>query len=146
VLFSLRHGSTAQKPGDASGKPADSSKLNPLAPYYLVYVHDDGTVRLSFAQPKESMLLLRDLAAGEPAAFERLCDLFDQRTKDGRDMSHYSGLLNKALASIEQTFQKRAAASLLSSRGALLPTAAEVPTSRGNDFDLVTWLVILQPE
>ena len=48
------------------------------------------------------MLLLRDLAAGEPAAFERLCDLFDQRTKDGADMSHYDGLLQKALASIER--------------------------------------------
>jgi hypothetical protein len=117
-----------------------------LAPYYLVYVHDDGTVRFGFAQPKESMLLLRDLAAGEPAALERLCDLFDQRTNDGADMSHCTGLLNKALASIEHTFQKRAATSLLASRGAVLPTATEAPTSTGDDFDLVAWLVILQPE
>jgi len=120
--------------------------LNPLAPYYLVYVHDDGTVRFSFAQPKESILLMRDLVAGEPSAFEKLCDIFDQRTKDGADMSHYDGLLRKALASVERTFQRRAAASLLSSREALLPTAAEVPTSNGDDFDLVTWLVILEPQ
>jgi hypothetical protein len=129
-----------------SGKPAESSKLNPLAPYYLVYVHNDGNVRLSFAQPKESMLLLRDLAADAPTAFEKLCDLFDQSTRDGADMSHYDGLLRKALASIEHTFQRRAAASLLSGRGALLPKGTEVPTSRGDDFDLVTWLVILEPE
>jgi hypothetical protein len=32
------------------------------------------------------------------------------------------------------------------SRGAVLPTATEAPTSRGDDFDLVAWLVILQPE
>jgi len=64
---------------------------------------------------------------------------------DGADMDHYDGLLRKALASIEHTFTKRAAASLLSSRGAVLPTAAEVPTSSGDDFDLVTWLVILAP-
>lgn len=128
------------------GKPVDSTRLNPLAPYYLVYVHDDGTVRFSFAQPKESIVLLRDLAAGEPAAFEKLCDMFDLRTKDGADMSIYDELLRKALASIEHTFQRRAAASLLSSRGALLPTTAETPTSSGDDFDLVTWLVILKPE
>ena len=146
ALFCLRHRATAKKSSDDSGKPATSTQLNPLAPYYLAYVHDDGTVRFSFAQPKESMLLLRDLAAGEPAAFEKLCDLFDRRTKDGADMTQYDGLLAKALASIEHTFQKRAAASLLASRGALLPTAAEAPTSNGEEFDLVSWLVILQPE
>lgn len=95
-------------------------------------------------QPKESMLLLRDLAAGEPAAFEKLCDLFDRRTQDGADMSHYDALLQKALESIEHTFQRRAAASLISSRGAVLPTTAEVPTTNGDDFDLVTWLVIME--
>ena len=146
ALFCLRHHGTTQKPSDASGKAADSTRLNPLVPYYLVYVHDDGTVRFSFAQPKESMLLLRDLAAGEPAAFEKLGNLFDQRTQGGEDMSHYDDLLRKVLASIEHTFQRRSAASLLSSRSALLPKSAEAPTSSGDDFDLVTWLVILQPE
>jgi hypothetical protein len=107
------------------------------------FVHDDGTVRFGFAQPKESMLLLRDLAAGEPTAFEKLCDIFDQRTEDGANMTHYDGLLKKALASIEHTFQKRAASSLLTSRDAVLPAATETPTSDGGDFDLVTWLVIL---
>ena len=53
----------------------------------------------------------------------------------------YDVLIRKALASIEHTFQRRAATSLLSRRSARLPSAAEVPTSRGEDFDLVTWLV-----
>jgi hypothetical protein len=144
AIFCLRHRAMTRNPSDASIKPGDTSKLNPLAPYYLVYVHDDGTVRYSFAQPKETMLLLRDLAAGEPAAFEKLCDLFDQRTKDGADMGHYNSLLEKALASVERTFQRRVAASLLSSRNAVLPTTGEIPTAKGDDFDLVTWLVILQ--
>jgi SNF2 family DNA or RNA helicase len=142
VLFCLRHRAAATKPADASDKPSDTTKLNPLIPYYLVYVHDDGTVRFSFAQPKDSMLLFRDLAAGEPAAFEELCNWFDQRTKDGTDMSHYNELLQKALASIEHTFHKRAAAALQSGRSAVLPTADQTPTSTGDDFDLVTWLVI----
>jgi hypothetical protein len=92
------------------------------------------------------MLLLRDLAAGEPAAFEELCNLFDKHTKDGTDMSHYDGLLKKALASIEHTFRKRAASALQAGRNAVLPTAAETPTSTGDDFDLITWLVIKAPE
>lgn len=144
ALFCLRHRPVANK-ASGSSRPVDPSQLNPLSPYYLVYVHDDGTVRYSFARPKEAMLLLRDLAADEPTAFEKLCDLFDSRTGDGAEMSHYSGLLQKALASIEQTFQKRAATSLLSGRGAVLPTQDETPSSDGDAFDLVTWLVILRP-
>lgn len=143
AIFCLRLRAKARTPSAETGRSADSTKLNPLAPYYLIYVHQDGTVRFSFAQPKETMLLLRDLAAGERAAFETLCDLFDQRTQDGADMSHYDGLLKKALVSIEHTFQRRAATSLLASRSALLPANSDVPTSSGNDFDLVTWLVIV---
>lgn len=146
VLFCLRHRAVAKAKVAVSGKPGESTKLNPLVPYYLVYIHDDGTVRFSFAQPKESMLLLRDLAAVEPSAFEELCNLFDKHTKDGTDMSHYDDLLKKALASIEHTFHKRAAVALQSGRGAVLPTATETPTAAGEDFDLVTWLVIKAPE
>jgi SNF2 family DNA or RNA helicase len=144
ALFCLRHRGKAAARTDSLGQRGDSNQLNPLAPYYLVYVHDDGTVRFSFAQPKESILLMRDLAAGETAAFEKLCDLFDLRTADGADMSHYDGLLRNALTSIERTFQRRATSSLLSGRGAVLPTEREAPTSSGEDFDLVTWLVIQQ--
>ena len=89
ALFCLRHRASAVSEQSGSDKAIDSTKLNPLSPYYLVFVHDDGTVRFNFAQPKESMLLLRDLAAGEPIAHEKLCDLFDQRTKDGSNMSNY---------------------------------------------------------
>ncbi|MBI5013877.1 MAG: hypothetical protein HZB55_00095 [Deltaproteobacteria bacterium] len=105
-----------------------------MAPCHRVYVHDDGTVRFSVAQPKESMLLLRDPAAGEPAAFEKLCDLFDPCTKDGVDLFHYDDLLRKALASIEHTFQERAAASLLSGRGALLPHRCRSAELQGRRF------------
>jgi SNF2 family DNA or RNA helicase len=134
VLFCLRH-----RP-HSSG---DSSQLNPLAPYYLVYVLDDGTIRFTFAQPKQTMLLLRDLASEESHAFEQLCSLFDVRTSDGSDMSHYDELLQKALISIESTFLKRAAMSLLASRNAILPTADQTPPADGSEFDLVTWLVIM---
>jgi len=142
ALFCLRH-KVAQ--AFVPVKETTRTQFNPMAPYYLVYVHDDGTVRFSFAQPKESLLLFRDLAAGEPAANEKLCDLFDARTKDGADMGHYDGLIQKALASIEHTFQRRAATNLLSSRSAMLPSASEMPTSNSAAFDLVTWLVILAP-
>ncbi|MBU1181098.1 MAG: ATP-dependent helicase [Proteobacteria bacterium] len=149
VIFCLRHGKNrdVQKSGGGNEpRPADSSKINPLAPHYLVYVHDDGTVRFSFAQPKESLFLLRSIAAGETAPLIKLCDQFDAATKDGSDMGHYDSLIQKALASIQHTFRRRAAAALLSGRGGVLPTAAETPDRDQGEFELVTWLVIMQPE
>jgi SNF2 family DNA or RNA helicase len=141
VIFCLRHSKA-----DKAGHPTDSGNINPLSPHYLVYVHDDGTVRYSFAQPKESLLLMRSIAAGEETAIERLCDLFDARTDQGTDMSYYDGLIQKALASIQHTFQRRAAAALLSGRGGMLPTAAETPAEDTGEFELITWLVIMKPE
>ena len=102
-------------------------------------------MRFSFAQPKECLLLLRDLCAQKESANEKLCDLFDAKTKDGADMTHYDGLIQKALASIARTFQRRATAALLSGRGGVLPTAAETPHAESDDFELVTWVVILAP-
>jgi SNF2 family DNA or RNA helicase len=144
VIFCLRHnGATLAA---KTQRPMDSGNINPLSPHYLVYVHDDGTVRYSFAQPKESLLLLRNIAAGEENAIGALCEQFNASTCEGSDMSHYDVLIQKALASIQHTFQRRAAVSLLSGRGGMLPTAAETPASDTGDFELITWLVIMNPE
>lgn len=127
VIFCLRH-RAEDLAAKLSGSVAASSprnQINPLSPHYLVYVHDDGTVRFSFAQPKESLLLLRDLAAGEATAFEQLCDQFDARTNDGQDMTHYSGLIAKATASIAAGFRKRIAAGLQSGRGFVIPDQSQ---------------------
>ncbi len=148
VIFCLRHnGAHAIKKKETADRQAgESAFINPLKPHYLVYIHDDGTIRYSFAQPKESLLLMRSIASGEETAIERVCDLFDSRTADGTDMSHYDGLIKKALASIEQTFQRRAASALLSGRGGVLPTAGETPVADTGEFELITWLVIMAPE
>ena len=61
-------------------------------------------------------------------------------------MTHYDGLIQKALASIQHTFQRRAAVALLSGRGGMLPTAAETPNADSSDFELITWLVITEEE
>jgi len=61
-------------------------------------------------------------------------------------MAHYSDLVQKALASIQHTFQRRAAVALLSGRGGMLPTAAETPVAQSDEFELIAWLVIMQPE
>ena len=56
-------------------------------------------------------------------------------------MSRYTGLLKKAVASVEATFRKRTVNNLLSSRNGLLTDSGK-QISATTDFDLITWLVI----
>ena len=131
VIYCLR-----QK-GDASA----SETVNPLQPYYLVYVRQDGTVRFGFAQPKQILEILRLLCAEKIVPYEALCTLFDSETKNGADMSTYSALLQKAVDSIVATFRRRVAAGLQSGRDFVIPDR----TAQANgsaDFELITWLVI----
>lgn len=146
VVFCLRHRVEQTFLSASPSKNSETAKrINPLGRYYLIYVHDDGTVRLSFTQPKQALNLFRDLAAGLPSAQEKLCDLFDQQTQDGADMSHYSELIRKATESIAHTFTKRAAASLFAGRDGKLPTTEETPSELENEYELLTWLVIMNP-
>lgn len=118
------------------------TEVNPLAPHYLVYVLDDGNVRLTFMQPKQCLELFRALAAGKSSAFTALCDAFDARNQNGGDMAHETKLLDSAIESIKHTFARRASASLFSGRDGLLPKSSETPSS-ADDMELVTWLVIM---
>jgi hypothetical protein len=121
------------------------TEVNPLAPYYLVYVLDDGNVRLTFMQPKQCLELFRALAAGHASAFIDLCDAFDTRNANGSDMSHETRLLDSAMESIKRTFARRATTSLLSGRDGLLPMSSETPAS-SDDMELVTWLVVMESQ
>lgn len=131
VIFCLQ-----QRDADATGNP-----INPLQPYFLVYVLRDKTVRFTFAQPKQILEMYRALCAGIKTPYEELCALFDAETQNGADMTLYNALLDAAVRSIAGTFTKRALASLKQSRDAVLPEKNQQATTK-TDFELVTWLVI----
>jgi SNF2 family DNA or RNA helicase len=131
VIFCLR-----QK-GDTSGNEV----VNPLQPHFLVYVRDDGEVRYTFTQAKQVLDIFRALCADEKQVHTELCRLFDEETRDGNDMTRYSALLDRVIASIVKTFRKRNLGNLLSGRGGTLINR-EKQVSATTDFDLITWLVI----
>jgi superfamily II DNA/RNA helicase len=120
----------------------DSTKVNPLQPYFLIYVLEDDTVRYTFAHPKQILEIMRTLCAGKKSTYEDLCELFDNETSNGEDMETYNVYLETAVKSIRSTFIKRAASSLAGGRDAvLLPEDQQVRAN--TDFDLITWLVIM---
>jgi superfamily II DNA or RNA helicase len=126
---------------DAAAKSDSSASINPLQPYFLVYVLADGNVRFGFAHPKQILDIYRILCSGKSEAYTGLCNLFDQQTNHGSDMQEYDKLLHKAVESLAVTFRKRAASGLQSSRGFILPDEREQVHEKA-DLELVTWLVI----
>ncbi len=133
VIFCLR-----RRPSDPNPEQA---KINPLDPYYLVHVRDDGTVRVGFGQPKPILEAYRVLCLGHDEPFEALCNAFDDETDHGEKMDRYDSLIRAAVASIGETSATRTLAALAGSRGARVPDAgAQARTSL--DYDLITWLII----
>ncbi len=139
VIFCFRQ--EGQRGGAATDKPGPSESINPLHPYFLIYVLDDGNVRFGFAHPKQILDIYRILCSGKTDPYAQLCNLFDQQTSHGSDMKAYGQLLEKAVNSLAATYRKRAASGLQSGRGFVLPNEQDQVHEK-TDLELVTWLVI----
>ena len=137
VIFCLRQKTEANTTESASS----TQQVNPLQPYFLVYILKDGNVRYGFAHPKQILGIYRELCAGKAAPYEALCTLFDQETQDGKSMAAYNTLLAKAVDSIAATFTKRVASGLQTARSFVIPNHNQ-QASETTDFELITWLVI----
>ena len=122
---------------DAAGNEA----VNPLQPYFLVYIQGDGEVRYNFTAPKQVLELFRALCQGQSEPHAALCKLFDAETRDGQDMQRYSALLDQAVAAIAAQFGRKNAGNLFTGRGGKL-VAAQGAIKAATDFELITWLVI----
>jgi len=133
VIFCLRHNVVA--------KDEKQKSVNPLNPHYLLYVRDDGEVRFTFVHPKQILTMYQALCRGQDEPFKSLCEIFDQKTDDGRDMTAYSTLLKKAVDSVAHTFRKRTAAGLQAGRNFVIPDKGQ-QANDGADFELITWLII----
>ncbi len=133
VIFCLRRRPPEPNP--------EQAKVNPLDPHYLVYVKDDGGVRLGFGQPKPILEAYRALCLGRTEPFEALCNAFDDETGYGENMGRYDALIRAAVASVGETSATRTLAALTASRGARVPD--EGAQARASlDYDLITWLII----
>ena len=122
-------------------RDASQETINPLQPYFLVYIRDDGVVRYNFTAPKQILEIFRTLCQGKSAPYAQLCDLFDDETAHGQDMQRYNDLLKHAVTAIAKQFSVKNIGQLLSGReGKLLNSQSAIKHT--SDFELVTWLVI----
>ena len=131
VIFCLRQKNATE----------ECEKINPLNPYFLVYIYEDGSKIFNYTSAKSILEVYRLLCEGEKTPYKELCDLFNAETKNGCDMQKYTELLEKATAELSTSFKKRTAAKLGMSRSAVL-ISTDKQASKLSDFELVTWLII----
>ena len=116
-------------------------KVNPVAPYFIIYIRQDGTVRYNYVNIKQIFDIYRNLCYGVKEPYQRLCDLFNAETGNGENMDVYADLLQKAIKEITAVHRKRSAAKLTFDRNAVIaPLDNQIRDEES--FELVTWLVI----
>lgn len=130
VIFTLRQ---------VKGKD-QSKEQNSLFPYYMVYITDDGEVQLSFLHAKKILDYYKKLCSGKNEVLKELVEEFNKETNDGRNMDHYSDLLEASIENLIGRKQDIGVASLFSKGG----TTMQKSIFDGiEDFELITFLVLI---
>ncbi len=112
---------------------------NQLHPFYMVYVRDDSVIHINHLQPKKLLDVFRQLCKGKSEPDYELCRQFNAETKDGRNMSHYSDLLNFTVKSIVDLNEDNSIDSFLS--GKQVSLAANTIDGL-DDFELVCFVIV----
>ena len=129
VIFTLK-----QLKGSEQAK-----EQNALFPHYMVYITDEGEVKLSYLHAKKILDYYKKLCSGQREVLTDLVAQFNAQTDDGHNMEHYSVLLEKAIENLIGKKQEAGIASLFSRGG----TTMEKEFYDGvEDFELISFLVL----
>lgn len=75
-------------------------RSNLLHPFYMVYLSHTGTVICDHLSPKKLLDKMRYACKDKTEPDKALCKQFNKETRDGKNMRHYSDLLQSAIESI----------------------------------------------
>lgn len=115
------------------------NQQNRLHPYYLVYISNDGEIIADHTQVKRLLDLARVACKGHQEPIAKAYETFNRATKDGRDMSYYSDLLDQAISSMIDVQEDKDIDSLF---GGGKTTALTTTIEGLDDFELISFLVI----
>lgn len=120
-----------------NGVNIDRSNL--LHPFYMVYLSHTGTVICDHLSPKKLLDKMRYACKDKTEPDKTLCKQFNKETRDGKNMRHYSDLLQSAIESIITVKEESDIDSLFS----VGETSALTYNVKGlDDFELICFLVI----
>ena len=109
---------------------------NRLHPFYMVYISSEGEVICDHLSPKEMLDRMRFLCRGKTQPIPEVYKQFNKETRDGKDMSKFSDLLGKSIASIIEVKDESDIDSFLS--GGLFTDEIKGL----DDFELICFLVV----
>jgi ERCC4-related helicase len=115
------------------------NQQNRLHPYYLVYISNSGEVIANHTQVKHLLDKARKACKGNDEPIIDAYTAFNQQTRDGKNMQHYSKLLDDAILSMIDTQEQSDIDSLFSGGS----TSALTTQIEGlDDFELISFLVV----
>lgn len=112
---------------------------NPLAPYFMVYITEDGEIRYNYLHIKKLLDFYKKLCSDTKEVLYDLAQVFNEETDNGRNMKKYSGLLELAIENIIGKKEEMGVASLFSKGGTNIQKSL---FSGLEEFELITFLVI----
>lgn len=110
-----------------------------LAPYYIVYISDNGDIVFNHLQGKKSLDIFKKLCAMNKELDNQSIDALNIQTKNGKDMSAYTDMLETAIQSIVGKTEEMGVESLFSRGGTVL---TQDHFSGAEDFEVVSYLII----
>ena len=119
----------------------ENEKLNPIHPYHLVYISNEGKTSIQFTNPKRVLELFSALAVGKTEPDQNRSHCFNEDTDNGNDMSLYDLLIQEVIESISTAYNKKINDELDTNPDYRLPIADD-QIAETTQFELVTWLVI----
>ena len=112
-----------------------------LAPYYLIYVTEDGRIKFAYTHAKKILDLLKKQGLSAKRPDLEALDVFNRETGSAEDMGHYQGLLEAAINSIIGKSEEKGVESLFSRGGTVLTK----DTFKGMEhFEVVSYLILKQ--
>lgn len=112
---------------------------NRLHPFYMVYISDDGEIICDHLSPKAMLDKMRYVCKGKIKPIPEAYKPFNKETKDGKNMSKLSKLLEQAIASIIEVKEESDIDSFLS--GSQM-SFLDSDIKGLDDFELICFLVI----
>ena len=110
-----------------------------LAPYYIVYVAEDGSVVFNHLQSKKSLDIFKKLCATCTELDEAAIAAMKTATKDGKDMGAYQFMLEIAITSVVGKTEEKGIESLFSRGGTVL---SQDHFKGIEDFEVESFLII----
>lgn len=145
------YGMSAVAPADAENPPGvifvlknvndgfNIDNQNRIHPFYMVYIREDGEIVCDYLDPKKLLDTMRLLCRGKSEPIPVLYQAFNRETKDGKDMTAVSMLLNDAINSIIDAKEESEIDSLFRTGG----TSALLSNISGlEDFELICFLIV----